>query len=253
MRILVCSMALLGFLFASCAQSAHQRQRMNLESRPDDGPSQLVEAQVAGMESGPRLYSQIKETPAKYEGKVVTLSGVVLKAKRLQGSTEIEILHLPEGADGRPTEDRRQSQGRFLARQTTTFLDPAILSTGPMVTVVGSVDETVERPLEAGSDFYSYPVLTVQQLTVWPSELLHSNPPVAAGAAGFDPSSTSPNFALELVGSVLTGIFQGLFNSSGNKRWSSSRSSSSYSSGSTSSNPSPPPPKDIPPQFRKPN
>lgn len=247
MRIFVYCTALISLVLVSCAQSAHQRQRMNLENRLNDGEFQSVQTPMTTIESIPSSYSQLKAEPSTYRGRTVTLSGIVLKAKRLQGSTEIEILQLPESADGRPMEDRRKSEGRFLAMQTTTFLDPAILATGPMVTVVGSVGEIVERPLEAGSDLYSYPVIAVQQLTVWPSELLHSNAPFTAGGAGLDPSSTNPNFALDLVGSALTGIFQGLFNSSGGGRW-----SSSHSSGPSPSNPSPPP-KDIPPQFKKPN
>jgi starvation-inducible outer membrane lipoprotein len=231
---------------------------MNLENSLDDGVSQSVQTPTTPVESSPSLYSQLKAEPSIYIGRMVTLSGIVLKAKRLQGSTEVEILQLPEAADGRPMEDRRRSEGRFLALQTTTFLDPAILATGPMVTVVGSVEETVERPLEPGSDPYTYPVIAVQQLTVWPSELLHPTAPfypVTAGAASLGPTSTNPNFALDLIGSVLTGIFQGLFNSSGSRHrsYSSSSYSSSHSSGRSSSNPSPPPPKDIPPQFRKPN
>jgi starvation-inducible outer membrane lipoprotein len=205
------------------------------------------------MKSAPSLYSQLKTAPATYEGKVVTLSGIVLKAKRLQGLTEVEILQLPEGVDGRPTEDRRESEGRFLARQTTAFLDPAILATGPIVTVVGSVEESVERPLEPGADNYSYPVIAIQQLTVWPSELLQSNAgsyPAGAGASGLIPTNTNPYFGLELVGSVVTGIIQGIFSTSRDERRSSY---SSASTGSSSANPSPPPTKDIPPQFRKPN
>lgn len=252
MRMLVCCTALISFSLLSCAESTHQRQRMNFENRLDDGLSQSVETQMIRMESGSSLYSRLKQTPASYEGRLVTLSGIVLKAKRLAGSTEIEILQLPEGADGRPTEDRRQSEGRFLAMQTTTFLDPAILATGPMVTVNGTVAERVERPLDPGADNYSYPVIMIQQLTVWPLEFLHPTYPVASGAGGLSPPSTNPNFGLELVGSALNGIFRGLFHSSSSGQR-SSYSSSPYSSGASSSNSSPPPQKDIPPQFKKPN
>ena len=254
MRMFICCTALIGFVFASCAQSAHQRQRMNLENPLDDGTSQSLQALMTPI-GIPSLYSQLKTAPSTYIGRTVTLSGIVLKAKRLQGSTEVEILQLPEAADGRPMQDRRHSQGRFLAIQTTTFLDPAILSTGPMVTVVGSVEETVERPLETGADPYSYPVIAVQQLIVWPSELLASTAPfypITAGAASLSPTSTNSSFALDLVGSVLSSIFQNLLNSDGSGRR-SSYSSLSSSPGASSSNPSPPPPKDIPPQFRKPN
>ena len=255
MRMFVYCTVLIGLVLASCAESTHQRQRINIENRPDDGPSQSAETHMTRMDSAPSLYSQLKAAPVTYAGKVVTLSGIVLRARRLQGTTEVEILQLPEGVDGRPAEDRRQSEGRFLARQTTAFLDPAILATAPVVTVVGSVEESVERPLEPGSDSYSYPVIAIQQLTVWPKELIHSNGPsypLASGAGGLNVANTSPNFALDVIGSVLSGIFQAIFNSSRSEPQ-ASYSPSSHSSASSSASPSSPPPKDIPPQFRKPN
>ncbi len=253
MRTFVCFTALISFVLASCAESTHQRQRLNLNNRLDDGASQSTETQTIHTEASRSLYSQLQSVPATYEGKVVTLSGIVLKARRLQGLTEVEVLQLPDDVYGRPTEDRHHSEGRFLARQTSSFLDPAILATGPIVTVVGSVEESVERPLEPGSDSYSYPVIAIQQLMVWPSELVHSNGPsypVASNTRSLIQSNTNATFLLDVIGPVLRVIFQGIFNSSRSDH-PAAYSPPSYFSGSSSDYRSSPRPKGYPTPVSK--
>lgn len=259
MRTSLFCVALMSVVLASCAESIHQRERMGLESAAYQAPPVAPESPLAPSSSGhvmsadgvPSLYAQVKATPADYRGKVISLSGTVLKAKRLNGLTEIEILQLPMGADGRPTTDLRQSPGRFLATQTT-FLDPATLVNRPMVTVRGVVEGQVERPIEPGADNYSYPMLAIQELTVWPPELVESyagSYAAPTSSTGLSRADGTGDFMLNLLGSILTGMVNAIFNPVQHDRGSSSYSLTSSSS--SSSNPLPPPQKDIPPQFQK--
>lgn len=246
---------LMSLMLVSCAESVHQQERMGFEqerSRPQAVPalSYINESQPS-----PPVYGT---TPVKLQlsqGQSVTMSGLVLQAKRLEGFTEIEILQLPAGADSRPTEDRRQSQGRFLARQTT-FLDPAILATKPMVTITGVVEAEVERPLEPGSDNYAYHVVAIQELTIWPQELIEPYAGSLAqpgGTTAFSQPDMETDFMSNFLGAILRGLGQILFSPNRHDYRSpyNSSYSSSHSSSSSSASPSPPPEKDIPPQFRK--
>lgn len=262
MRTRVVCLMMLSLLLASCAESVHQYERMGLgsgyssmsvEVPGSPGATGFVRSAYARAEAPASADLQLTQ------GQAVSLSGIVLKAKRLDGMTEVEVLQLPLEADGRPTGDRRQSQGRFLARQTT-FLDPAILATGPVVTVHGVVEGVVERPLEPGSDNYAYPIVVVQDLTIWPHELLQPYGGAYVQAIGqASPPNLEPEtgWAFGFLGALFRGFGQALFmpnHYDSRHHYGYSSYAPNYSSGSSPS-PNPPPPaqKDIPPQFRKHN
>lgn len=254
---LVCTI-LTSLMLTSCAESVHQHQRMGLEGGYSEPQAAMLKAPaVTEPEILPSADILSAEKLALSQGQEVSLSGIVLKAKRLDGMTEIEVLQLPLEAHGRPTNDRRQSQGRFLARQTT-FLDPAILATRPTVTVHGVMEGIVERPLEPGSDDYTYPIIAIQDLTIWPQELLQPYSGSYISAIGpANPLSTEPvtGFSLGFLGALFRGFGQALFSPNRYDYWHNygyPSYSPNYSS-SSSSNPPPPAPKDIPPQFRKNN
>lgn len=261
MRMRLLGIILMSLLLASCAESVHQHERLGLGR---DSFRMPVEASDSSRATG---FVRSVSVPAGERppasslmtaGEVVSLSGIVLKAKRLDGMTEVEVLQLPLEADGRPTGDRRQSQGRFLARQTT-FLDPAILATGPTVTVQGVVEGVVERPLEPGSDDYAYPVIAVQDLTIWPQELLQPSGAVAlrpTGLADTAQADAAAGSSLDFLGAILQGFGRALFMPNQYDSWRHYRSPSytpDYSSRSSPSSNPLPAQKDIPPQFRKHN
>ncbi len=241
------SRATVGFaaaslLLVSCAESIHQRQRLGYE--PGEGGSSATTVELSQYSGGMTAAENDGPLAAKLDlqqGQAVTLSGTVLRAKRLKGMTEIEVLHAPIRPDGRPAEDRRLSQGRFLARQTT-FLDPAILTPGPMITVRGMVEGEIVRPLEPGADDYAYPLdrhTGIDDLAGRIAAIRIRTPPAAAAAV------SPPSTMLDLTASFLAGFVRGLL-SSGNDAWSSSSSGSS----APASRPSPPPER-IPRQFQK--
>ena len=52
------------------------------------------------------------------------VSGVALKARRLNEGTEIEILQVPTERGLSPSDRKAKSEGRFLAVQSNDFLTP---------------------------------------------------------------------------------------------------------------------------------
>jgi len=110
-------------------------------------------------------FTQLLQAPDQSRGRVVIFGGEVLSAKRLKDGTRIEVLQLPLGDRQIPIPDRTASEGRFLAIQKE-FLDPAKLPRGTRVTVVGEVTGSMTLPLDESQ--YTYPVLDVKNLMVWP-------------------------------------------------------------------------------------
>ena len=141
---------------SACAESAHQVQRSRgyidvppeLERQIDDGVA----------------FADLRAAPERYVGRVVLVAGVVIKAKRTENRTEIEVLQLPQGAGGPSTTERTSSEGRFLAVREE-FLDPATVPPGTAITVIGAVTGATTRPLDDSE--YTYPILEIKQLTDW--------------------------------------------------------------------------------------
>ena len=115
-------------------------------------------------DSSPIPFTQIKSSPDSFRGQTVVLGGEVLAAKRLKDATRIEVLQLPLSGST-PVTDLTQSQGRFLALQRE-FLDPATIPRGTLITVTGEVTGSQTMPLDETD--YTYPVIEVRELKVWP-------------------------------------------------------------------------------------
>lgn len=155
-RSLALAFALLGL--TACAESAHQTGLSYLSQQVSEDLRRLVDTSVS--------FADLQANPGSYNGKTVIFGGEVIRAKRVKDTTEVELLQLPLDADGIPTQDRSQSQGRFLTQQDT-FLDPATLDAGTALTVVGTVEGNTVRPLSEGEDNYTYPMLRIIQLLNW--------------------------------------------------------------------------------------
>lgn len=110
-------------------------------------------------------FPQILQNPEDFQGTVVILGGEVLSAKRLEEGTRLELLQLPLDGSNEPADDRMNSQGRFLAFESS-FLDPATLPLNTRVTLVGEVRGVTEANLD--EMVYRYPTLTIKHLHVWP-------------------------------------------------------------------------------------
>lgn len=155
-----CAVLLMATAGWGCAESAHQVERERLSGAIPASLRHLVDNQIT--------FADVKATPANFVGKTVLFGGNVIRAVRKRDKTEVEVLQLPTDAEGVPTDDRAQSQGRFIMEQDK-FLDPATLEPGTPITVVGTVTGETTRPLGEGEDPYTYPVLQIAQILNWPT------------------------------------------------------------------------------------
>ncbi len=120
-----------------------------------------------GTERPPFL--SVQQDPGSYEGHRMVFGGEVLKAKRREDRTEIEVLQLPLNASDELIPNRINSQGRFLVYRRD-FLDPAAIPPGTLITVVGEGKGSVREKLDEMD--YSYPVLESEYIKVWPARTL---------------------------------------------------------------------------------
>jgi outer membrane lipoprotein len=159
-RILFMAVLVMQVLLVSaCAQSAHQTGRYVIDRVVPTGLRSQVDETVS--------FSDLRNAPSQYEGRIIMLSGVVLNAKRAEDKTEIEILQTPTKS-GMPSADRSRSGGRFIAVDSG-IVDPATVEKGSPVTVIGEVSGTMVKPMDEGH--YTYPVVVVKQLVDWSQEL----------------------------------------------------------------------------------
>ena len=143
-------------ILSSCAESAHQvhRNMVNMDVPPE--LEQQIDASVA--------FADLRAAPGNYVGRVIMVGGVVIKAKRTENQTEIEVLQLPADAGGPSTTERYRSEGRFLAVREA-FLDPATVPPGTPITVIAVVTGSTIRALDDSE--YAYPILDIKHLTDW--------------------------------------------------------------------------------------
>lgn len=147
-----------ALLFAACAESLHQVQR-DTELL---GVPLWLEREI---DTSVR-FADLMTAPGEYVGRTVMIGGSVIRAKRTNAGTEVEVLQLPSANEGPMTEERLQSEGRFLAVRET-FLDPASLPEGTPITVIGTVTGETTRPLDESN--YTYPILEVKHIIDWKS------------------------------------------------------------------------------------
>ena len=157
LSLLIMVIAGTGFIAAGCAKSAHQTGQAELE--------RLVPADVLSQVDETVSFSQLHADPRQYVGRTVMVSGVALNARRIKDGTEIEILQVPTERGLSPSDRKAKSEGRFLAIQSTGFLDPAVIEKDSPLTVVGEVKGATTKPLDEGE--YQYPMLDIKHLIDW--------------------------------------------------------------------------------------
>lgn len=178
-------------LLSACAESIHQVQR-TAESL---GIPLELEKEI----DKDVRFADLQQSPGEYIGRTVMLGGTVIKGKRTPEGTELEVLQRPTGEEGKLTEDRLQSEGRFLAVREA-FLDPATLPQGTPITVIGTVKGVTTRRLDESD--YVYPVLEVKHIIDWKTVASQNRdrslyygsyyPPYGYGWSGFYPYGGYP-------------------------------------------------------------
>lgn len=145
-------------MLSACAESLHQVQRDTELLGIPYGLEQEIDTSVR--------FVDLKTAPSHYIGRTVMVGGTVIRAKRTEAETEVEVLQLPTEKDSPRSDDRLQSEGRFLAVRAA-FLDPASLPEGTPITVIGTVKGETTRSLDESD--YTYPVLEVKHIINWTS------------------------------------------------------------------------------------
>ncbi|MGQ0556858.1 MAG: Slp family lipoprotein [Nitrospiraceae bacterium] len=147
-----------GLMLSACAESIHQVQRDTELLGIPLGLEQEIDATVN--------FAEVKRAPSQYIGRTVMFGGNVIRAKRTDAGTEVEVLQLPTAKGGGVTEERLRSEGRFLAVREQ-FLDPASIPAGTPITVIGTVKGETTRQLDESD--YTYPILEIKHIIDWKS------------------------------------------------------------------------------------
>ena len=106
------------------------------------------------------------QEPTIHENKRVVWGGVIVATTNLKDTTQLEVLAYPLDSDMWP----RQSNpplGRFLAVHPG-YLEPVDFAAGRVVSMVGTLAGTREGVI--GEMRYTYPLLNIDQLHLWPRE-----------------------------------------------------------------------------------
>lgn len=141
---------------AACAESLHQLER---EGNQLGIPPDLLKEIDTNIS-----FADLQADPDSARGRTVSLSGLILTAKRTSHRTELEILQLPRREGRLSTTTRLRSEGRFIAVREE-FLDPATVPPGTPVTIIGTVEGSVLRQLDEAE--YRYPLLEIKHIIDW--------------------------------------------------------------------------------------
>lgn len=109
---------------------------------------------------------QAAEQASSLQGTRVLWGGVIIASNNLETATQLEVLAYPLNSRQRPDTDEAPL-GRFLARQTG-YLETTDYAPGRLISVSGTVQQT--RQGRIGESEYTYPVIQIDQLHLWPKQ-----------------------------------------------------------------------------------
>jgi outer membrane lipoprotein len=139
-----------------------------------------ISKQLRGEARKDLAFSMVLSDPDAYTGSTVIWGGVILETSNYPHRSEMTVLETPLD-DLEEPKAVEFSQGRFIAR-TQKFIDPEIYGRGREITVAGEIIGKETRPL--GKSDYTYPVIMVKELHLWPREGWSWYPPPYYGYPG---------------------------------------------------------------------
>lgn len=110
--------------------------------------------------------SEVAANLEAYQRQSVVWGGVIISNKSLAKGTMLEVLAYPLSNNLEPKIYSRP-MGRFIV-QAGTFLEPIDYSQGREVTVVGRITKTTTGMI--GEAEYTYPIIHLKQIHLWPRE-----------------------------------------------------------------------------------
>jgi outer membrane lipoprotein len=118
-------------------------------------------------------FSMVLQDPTAYIGSIVLWGGIIIETMNHRDGSEITVLETPLDYMEEP-EPAKYSRGRFIAK-TLKFLDPEIYKNRKKITVAGEIIGKEAKAL--GKSEYTYPVVMVKQIHLWPKERRYGYPP----------------------------------------------------------------------------
>ena len=129
--------------------------------------------------------ARVRADTKTYLGMPVRWGGNITKVENHRNETWIEVVEHRLYRGGRPKSDNA-SGGRFIAK-IPGFLDPAIYAPNRQITVIGTLETYIERPI--GEHPYTFPLVSTTQHQLW-EEL--KEPPVIYYEPVYPPYWYSP-------------------------------------------------------------
>jgi len=96
----------------------------------------------------------------------VNWGGIIVNSLNLKEGTVLEVLAYPLNSNYEPN-TKKEPLGRFIIEHTE-YLETVNYSAGRIITVVGQLIEI--RKGSIGEAEYNYPVITAEQLHLWPTD-----------------------------------------------------------------------------------
>lgn len=112
----------------------------------------------------PLTIAQVTANPDAAMGTTVIWGGKIITTVNDTNGGSIYVLKLPLDPNERP-QPYVMTTGRFIAT-STGFLDPEAYPRGRLVTLAGQISGVASEPVQKVQ--YTYPVLTIEQIHVWP-------------------------------------------------------------------------------------
>lgn len=115
--------------------------------------------------------------PVATRGHKIRWGGIIISSTNLKDTTQLEILSYPLDRAGAPNQNAKAS-ARFIALKNG-YLESVDYAAGRAVTVIGTLEET--RVGAVGEAKYTYPVVAIEQLHLWPKDNNNHDSPIHFG------------------------------------------------------------------------
>ncbi|MBI3898617.1 MAG: Slp family lipoprotein [Gammaproteobacteria bacterium] len=126
---------------------------------------------------------EARQNTSAYIGQRVRWGGTIAAVENRPEETRLDIVAYPLDRFGRPRVTR-ESHGRFLVR-VDRFLDPAIYTSGREVTVGGSIEQPMTKPI--GEHPYKYVVIKADAVYLWEPRVDVREPSYYRDPFAYDP------------------------------------------------------------------
>jgi len=118
---------------------------------------------ISKVPSGSLTVAEVQASPGLFIGSEVRWGGMITQVENKASQTWIEVVSRELGRDGKPR-NQESSGGRFIA-SLAGFADPVVYQVGNLLTVVGTIEQQVTRPI--GEYQYAFPVVAVTGSYMW--------------------------------------------------------------------------------------